>query len=116
SDRRPAPGVDVVCDILRDGLPFDTGGFDYAVSVHALQEVPLDRLVSVLQELRRVLKIGGVLRLILPDLEKGIRAYQRGDRAYFLVPDADYRSLGGKFIAHVLWYGHSRVLFTHDFA
>ena len=115
SDRRPAAGVDVVCDIVRDGLPLDTNGFDYAVSVHALQEIPMDELVPVLQEFRRVLKFGGVLRLVLPDLEKGIRAYQRGDRDYFLVPDEDYQSLGGKFIAHLLWFGHSRVVFTFDF-
>ena len=42
-------------------------------------------------ELRRVLKPGGVLRLALPDLDKGIAAYQRGDRDYFQVPDEDAR-------------------------
>jgi hypothetical protein len=52
---------------------------------------------------------------VLPDLDKGIQAYLRADRDYFLVPDGDYRSLGGKFVAHLLWYGHSRVLFTYDF-
>ena len=115
SDRRAARGVDVVCDIVHDALPLDTDSLDYAVSVHALQEVPLESLVAVLGELRRVLKPGGVLRLVLPDLDEGIRAYLRADRNYFLVPDEDYRSLGGKFIAHLLWYGHSRVLFTFDF-
>ena len=25
------------------------------------------------------------------------------------------KRLGGKFIVHMLWHGHSRVLFTHDF-
>jgi predicted SAM-dependent methyltransferase len=115
SDRRPIPGVEVVCDIVRDGLPLDDDGFDYAVSVHALQEVPLGDVVPVLRELRRVLKPGGVLRLVLPDLDEGIRAYLRGDRDYFPVPDEDYRSLGGKFVAHLLWYGYSRVLFTFDF-
>ena len=40
-------------------------------------------------ELRRVLKPGGVLRLALPDLDKGIDAYRGGDEDYFLVPDED---------------------------
>jgi predicted SAM-dependent methyltransferase len=115
SDRRPAAGVDLVRDIVRDGLSLDADGLDYAVSVHALQEVPLADIVPVLQELHRVLKPRGVLRLVLPDLEKGIQAYLRDDRDYFLIPDEDYRSLGGKFVAHLLWYGHSRVLFTFDF-
>lgn len=114
SDTRPLRGVQLVCDIHK-GLPLETDSIDYAVSIHALQEIHLDNLVPVLSELRRVLKPGGVLRLCLPDLDKGIAAYQRGDRNYFVVPDSDYQSLGGKFITHMLWYGYSRLMFTADF-
>lgn len=114
SDVRPLAGIDLVCDI-RDGLPLAGASIDYAVSVHALQEIPLPDVVPVLRELRRVLRPGGVLRLVLPDLEKGIRAYLEGDRDYFLVPDEDAASLGGKLVVHLLWYGYSRTLFTEDF-
>jgi SAM-dependent methyltransferase len=114
SDFRDDPGVDLPCDI-RDGLPLESGSVDYAVSVHALQELPLDDVVPALRELRRVLRPGGALRLILPDLDRGIEAYRRGDRDYFIVPDENARSLGGKLITHVLWYGYSRTLFTRDF-
>jgi hypothetical protein len=62
-----------------------------------------------------VLRDGGVLRLGLPDLDRGFRAYVEGDRDYFLVPDADARSLGGKLVTQLLWYGHTRSLFTVDF-
>ena len=88
SDRKEGPGIDVSADI-GDGLPFESESFDYAVAIHALPEVPYDDLVPVLEELRRVLKRGGVLRVALPDLEKGVAAYQRGDRDYFLVPDEE---------------------------
>jgi predicted SAM-dependent methyltransferase len=114
SDRRSGHGIDLIGDILL-GLPLESGSVDYAVSVHALQEVSLSEVVPTLQELRRVLKPGGVLRLCLPDLDKGIQAYLRGDPEYFLIPDEDARSLGGKFITQMLWYGHSRLLFCHDF-
>jgi SAM-dependent methyltransferase len=114
SDRRPATGVDVVVDI-QNGLPLDDDSIDYAVSVHALQEIPYPDVVSTLRELRRVLRPGGVLRLVLPDLDKGIRAYLSNASDYFLVPDIEMKSIGGKFIVHLLWYGHSRELFTHDF-
>ena len=114
SDIKADPGVDIACDI-RDGLPVEDSSFDYIVSIHALPELPLTDQVGALQELRRVLKPGGVLRLGLPDLDKGIKAYLENDRDYFLVPDEDASSMGGKFVTQLLWYGWSRTLFTVDF-
>jgi SAM-dependent methyltransferase len=114
ADRVNGRGVEILCDI-RDGLPLDAESVDYIASVHALQEIPYPELVPVLQELRRVLKIGGVLRLCLPDLEQGIEAYLRKDRDFFVVPDEHARSLGGKFITQLTWYGHTRTPFTFDF-
>lgn len=61
-----------------------------------------------------MLKVGGV-RLGLPDLDRGIQAYQCHDRDYFVIPDGDVKSHGGKFIVHMLWYGYSVTLFTADF-
>jgi hypothetical protein len=61
------------------------------------------------------LKPDGVLRLGLPDLERGIAAYQRGDRDYFHVPDEDARTVGAKFVTQMIWYGYSRSLFVHEF-
>ncbi|MGH2685881.1 MAG: hypothetical protein ACRDJP_10500, partial [Actinomycetota bacterium] len=88
---------------------------DYISSQHALQEVPFPALVRVLRELRRVLRPGGVLRLGVPDADRAIEAYRSGSRDHFVVPDEDARSLGGKFVVHILWYSHSRVMFTADF-
>ncbi len=114
SDLNDRPGVDIVCDI-RDGLPVEDDWFDYVVSMHALPMIPYPELVPVLGELRRALRPGGVLRLGLPDVERGIQAFLRGDRDYFLVPDDEVRSLGGKFVVHMLWYGWSVTMFTRDF-
>jgi predicted SAM-dependent methyltransferase len=114
SDIKSGPRVDVCCDI-RQGLPLADDSIDYVVSVHALQEIAIADVVPVLGELRRVLKPKGVLRLVLPDLEKGLRAYQHRDRDYFVVPDEDAKCLSGKFVIQMLWYGYSRTMFTHDF-
>jgi predicted SAM-dependent methyltransferase len=114
SDIKEDPSVDISCDIL-EGLPLESGSIEYAVSIHALPELRYPDLVPALMELRRVLAPGGVLRLVLPDLDRGIRAYLDRDRDYFLVPDEDARSIGSKFIVQMLWYGYSRTLFTHDF-
>jgi predicted SAM-dependent methyltransferase len=115
SDVKQEPGVDLVADIRR-GLPLADGSVHYAVSVHALPELPYPELVPTLQELRRVLKPGGALRLVLPDLDRAIEAYQRGEEEYFKVPAEEVSSAGGRMIVHTLWFGFSRSLFTLDFA
>lgn len=115
SDLRDDPGIDISCDI-RDSLPLPDDGLDYVVSVHALPMIPYPELVPVLGELRRVLRPGGVMRLVLPDLDLAIAAYLDGDRSYFVVPDQDEATLSGKLIAQLLWYGYSVTLFTEEFA
>lgn len=114
SDRQSHGGVDLRCDIL-EGLPLAARSIDYAVSIHALQEIPFPDLPAVLAELRRVLRPGGVLRLGLPDLLKGVEAYRRNDVDYFEVPDDDARDIGAKLVVQLIWYGHSRTLFTPGF-
>jgi SAM-dependent methyltransferase len=114
ADQKDDPRQEISGDI-RDGLPLDDGSIDYAVAIHALPEVPYPDLVPVLQELRRVLKPGGTLRVSVPDLNRSIAAYQRGDRDYFQIPDGDAASTGGKFCLFLNWYGYTRSLFTPDY-
>jgi predicted SAM-dependent methyltransferase len=114
SDLKEGPGIDISADI-RGGLPLASDSLDYIVSIHALPMIPYPDLIPVLVELRRMLRPGGVLRLGLPDLDKGIEAYLRRDPDYFLVPEEDVHSHGGRFIVHMLWYGYSVTLFTKDF-
>lgn len=113
SDMKDGPGIDMSCHI-REGLQLESDSIDYVVSIHALQEIPYDGLAPVLQELRRVLKPGGILRLCLPDLDKGYEAYKRNDRDYFLIPDEDAKSIGAKLILQLIWYGYTRILFNYD--
>jgi SAM-dependent methyltransferase len=115
SDRLSGRGIDISCDI-RDGLPLPDDAMDYAVAIHGLQDLAYVDVVPSLQELRRVLRPGGTLRLGLPDLERAIGAYLRGDRDYFYIPDADAVALGGKLAVQITWYGSVRTPFTWDFA
>jgi SAM-dependent methyltransferase len=114
SDLKEGPGIDVTADI-RDGLPIPDDTLDYIVSIHALPMISYPDLVPVLGELRRMLRPGGVLRLSLPDFDRSVDAYRRRDEQYFLVPESELRSFGGRAIVHMLWYGYTVTLFTADF-
>jgi predicted SAM-dependent methyltransferase len=114
SDVRDAAGVDL-CGDIRDGLALPSDGLDYAVAIHALQDVPYLDVRGVLRELRRVLRPGGVLRVGVPDLDRAIAAYLRGDHGYFYVPDDEVRTLGGKLAVQLVWYSSVRTPFTYDF-
>jgi predicted SAM-dependent methyltransferase len=114
-DIKDGAGIQISCDI-RDGLPLEDSSFDYIASIHALPELPYPDVEPALVELHRVLKPDGALRLALPDLEKAMRAYRDGDAGYFLIPDDDVRSLGGKLIVQMTWYGYSKSMYTFDFA
>src|SRR5205809_658336 len=113
SDVLEGKSVDVVADI-RKGLPLESDSFGYIVSHHALIDLGIYEQVPALQELRRVLRPGGVLRLGLPDLDVLIAAYQRGDRDVFLIDD--WETISGNFITHMLWYNITKTPFTFEFA
>ena len=108
-------GVQIQGDI-RDGLPLEDESLDYIFSSHALQQLPYFDVPGALKELHRVLVTGGVLRLGLPDLDRAIDALQRGEASYFYVPDADARTVSGKFIVQMTWYSSSPMLFNHEYA
>jgi SAM-dependent methyltransferase len=114
ADVKEGAGIDLIGDI-RDGLPLESDSMDYVVTIHALPEVQYTELVDVLRELRRVLKPGGTLRIAVPDIDRAIDAYRRGDGEFFLIDDENAASIGGKFVTHLVWYGYTRSLFTKDF-
>lgn len=114
ADRLKAEGIDFPCDI-RAGLPVESDSFDYIVGMHMLQDVPYPDVLPVLCELRRVLKPHGILRLGLPDLDKAMEAYLRGDHAYFYVRDDEAENIGSKLVTQLVWYGSVRTPFTYDF-
>jgi predicted SAM-dependent methyltransferase len=114
ADRVPHPGVDLCCDI-RAGLPIADATVDYSVAIHALQDLPWPDIPHALAELRRVTRRGGWLRLGLPDLDRAIDAYRRGDAAYFHVPDHDSRTVAGKLVTQLVWYGSVHTPMAFDF-
>ena len=69
----PADGV-IEANIL-EGLPFDIGVFDAVYCSNFIEHVDFRTGVSVLKDVRRVLKPGGIVRLVTPDLEEWANTY-----------------------------------------
>ena len=115
ADRNFVEGLDLQGDI-RDGLALPDDSVDYAVAIHALQDLQWHDIPIALAELKRVIKPGGVLRLGLPDMDLAIAAYQRGDADHFCVPDHDAKAIGAKLVTYLIWYGSTCTPFNHDFA
>lgn len=60
---------------LRGGVPFSDGSCDAIYSSHVLEHLDRKTAHLFLSECQRALKIGGALRLALPDLEAIVRSY-----------------------------------------
>jgi SAM-dependent methyltransferase len=56
-------------------LPFADAYFDAVYHAHLLEHLPRERAMPFLRECYRVLKPGGVLRVVVPDLEQISRLY-----------------------------------------
>jgi len=70
------PGIDLCCDVTR-GLPFVSGSMRGVFSEHCLEHFSLDVAAAVIQEIRRVLRKDGTLRVVVPDAEAYLREYVR---------------------------------------
>ena len=66
------------------GLPFTDGQCRYVFLSHLLEHLfyPTDAM-ALLQEIYRILEPGGVVRVVVPDIEQCIRAYQENNKEFF---------------------------------
>mgnify|MGYP000938639507 CR=1 FL=1 len=67
-DIRPGPGVDVVCSIVDLSKHFNESSADEIKLRHVLEHVPPDDARTALREFHKVLRPGGFVRIIVPDL------------------------------------------------
>ena len=67
-------------DIVR-GLPLAPGSCDFLYSSHVLEHLSLEDLRQALANVFRLLKPGGVFRLVVPDLESEAKKYLASDES-----------------------------------
>ena len=81
---------------LRNGLPYPDGSISTVYSSHVLEHFYPDELHTILCECHRVLRPGGGLRIVVPDMGGAVRAYLTGRADFFASFPRDNKSLGGK--------------------
>ena len=62
-------------DVVKYGLPFKDATFDAIYHCHFIEHIDRTAVSLFLNECTRVLKPGGVVRVVFPDLEYSIRRY-----------------------------------------
>jgi SAM-dependent methyltransferase len=89
--RRVDP-ASVTCWDLRRGIPFASETFDVVYHSHVLEHIDREGAPGFLRECRRVLRPGGTLRVVVPDLESLTRRYLAVvDRLPESATDAEHR-------------------------
>lgn len=68
-------GRDVIACDLRRPLPFPAASFTAVYAAHVLEHLVPAEAASLMAEVRRLLVPGGVVRIVVPDLEGIARAY-----------------------------------------
>ena len=81
------PGLDEIVHNVLDPIPLEENSVDIYVSEDVFEYIPYSSLVSVFNEIHRVLKPGGLFRLALPDynckfLQNRVVKDENGDMLY----------------------------------
>ena len=74
-DAEESTKPDIICNILREPLPFQIESVDTIYFLHGLEHIPISFWQKVLNEFRRVLVSEGLLLLAYPEFEKCITAF-----------------------------------------
>lgn len=71
--------ADIKLDITNLSI-FNNGMVDQIYNCHVLEHIPRNKLLPILLEWNRILKIGGVLRIAVPDFAQVVKIYnETGD-------------------------------------
>ena len=117
TDRRLAkPALSIVYNVSRS-LPFEDSSIGGINMSHMLEHFRRDDGLRLLAECRRVLELGGILRISCPNLRRYAVAYANNDAAFFESAEIRWANrypglttLGGRFAGKAydndLVYGH----------
>ena len=75
---------DLVIDLEeRKKIPLKSGSLDRIYTSHCLEHLSEETVLHILSECRRMLRQGGVFRVIVPDFDRALEAYRKKSTPFF---------------------------------
>jgi len=103
---------------LTKELPIEPRSIQYIYSSHFLEHIPFKQAINLFKRLYKVLSKGGVIRLVVPDLNLWIRKYYENDEKFFkdfyklIKSFPGLETKGEIFAGQIFGYGHK---WTYDY-
>jgi len=98
-----------------NGLPFHDGTVDGIYCSEILEHLYTDERDSLLKECYRLLKVGGGIRVIVPNLGNAIQSYVRENVEWFKEKPYSYRTIGGRLSNFLFMDGQHRDCFDYNY-
>jgi predicted SAM-dependent methyltransferase len=97
------PSREVAYLDLTKRFPFESATFDYVFSEHAIEHIPYEKGLGMLQESFRVLRPGGKIRIVTPDFAflKSLYEPEKNELQKSYLAWAKERWLGGRSCANL---------------
>lgn len=100
---------------IRHQLPFKKNSVQYIFVSNVLEHFFPDELYLILNNIYDILAKDGIIRIVVPDLEKAIDAYLRNDKSHFGDFPSSFQSIGGRFSNHIFCDAQHRMTFDFSF-
>jgi predicted SAM-dependent methyltransferase len=84
---------DILISANDSTLPFESGSVDHVLLDNVIEHIPVEKVHGLLAELRRILRVGGILEMYAPH----------------------FKGIGVKYLEHVRGYGINSFWFCHQF-
>lgn len=84
---------DIMISASDGALPFESGSVDYVLLDNVIEHIPLEKIHGLLEEFRRILRVGGTLEMYAPH----------------------FKGIGVKYLEHIRGYGINSFWFWHQY-
>ncbi len=98
-------------------MPFNGNSVDFIYSEHVLEHLTFEEGEKVFREFYRCLKVGGVLRIAMPDLDYVMQKYHADwkNQDWLSWPEYEFIKTRGQMInISFRWWGHKYLYNEED--